>query len=312
MKLALSSFLRNSKDIVCPSNLLELAKKIDKKPRVSIADAANKIVMLSAKISWEQNIMTPVLVGNEKKIKTIAQEINWDISKFRTIDAKTETDAANVASKICGDGEAEILMKGNVHSDIFIKAAISKTNNLRTRGRLVHMFYITPPDGSNGVMISDAAVNVAPSEKTRKQATTLMVHVLKKIGISKPKIAFLSASETVMDSMPSTIAAKNLKDWASMNIPDAYFEGPLALDLIFSSEAAKIKGIKQNEVCGGANGIIVPDIVSGNAIFKSLVYLGAGCAAGLVLGAKVPLLLTSRADPPAARVASIALASISQ
>ena len=256
--------------------------------------------------------MIPIFVGDEKKIKAIAKELHWDISKFRTINSSNETEAANIASKICGDGEAEILMKGNVHSDVFIKAAISKTNNLRARGRLVHMFYITPSDGSDGVMISDAAVNVAPSEKTLMQATRLVVRVLKKVGISRPRIAFLSASETIMHSMPSTVIAKNLKDWASENILDAYFEGPLALDLIFSKEASKIKGIKNNQVCGSANGIIVPDIVSGNAIFKSLVYLGAGCAAGLVLGAKVPLLLTSRADPPAARVASIALASISQ
>ena len=310
--MALDSFLRNSKDIICPPNLLSLAQKIDKKPRVSIAGAANDIVMISAKISYEKNIMTPIFVGDEKKINATAKELYWDISKFRVINSGNETEAANIASKICGDGEAEILMKGNVHSDIFIKAAISKKNNLRAQGRLVHMFYITPPDGSDGVMISDAAVNVAPSEKTRKQATELVVQVLKKIGISKPRIAFLSASETIMDSMPSTIIAKSLKDWATKNILDAYFEGPVALDLIFSKDAAKIKGIKNNEVCGRADGIIVPDIVSGNAIFKSLAYFGAGCAAGLVLGAKVPLLLTSRADPPAARVASIALAAISQ
>lgn len=306
------SFLKSSNKIICPPDLLRLAQEVEKKPRVAIADAANPIVMLSARMAYEANIMYPIFVGNKDNIYKIAQDMRWDISKFRLINTMSEMEAANTASRICGHGEAEILMKGNVHSDIFIKAAIASKNNLRTRGRLVHMFYITPPDGTRGIMISDAAVNVEPNENTKKQATKLVVEVLKKIGFVKPKIAFLSASESIMDSMPSTLTAKKLSDWASINISGAYFEGPLALDLIFSAEAAKIKGIHKSKVCGVADGIIVPDIVSGNAIFKSLVYLSAGCAAGLVLGAKVPLLLTSRADPPAARMASIALACIYQ
>ena len=310
--MAINSFITNSNTIVCPTHLLELAKNVKVKPRVAIADAANKIVMLSAKMGCDKKIMTPIFVGDTQKINEIANEMNWDISEFEKINSKDEMDSANKASEICGAGNAEILMKGNVHSDVFIKAAIASKNNLRLRGRLVHMFYITPPDGSKGVMISDAAVNVEPNDNTKKQATKLVVEVLHNIGIEKPKIAFLSASENLMESMPTTLTARKLSDWASENIKRADFEGPLALDLIFSSEAAKIKGLSQSKVCGKVDGIIVPDIVSGNAIFKSLVYLGSGCAAGLVLGAKVPLLLTSRADPPAARLASIALACISQ
>mgnify|MGYP001163986220 FL=1 len=309
--MTVDSFLKSFDQIICPPTLLKLAKLSETKPRVAIADSANQVVMLSAKMGYEEGIMTPVFVGDEKKTFEIASEINWDISKFDSFNASNESEAANLASKICGDGNAEILMKGNVHSDVFIKAAIASKNNLRLKGRLVHMFYITPPGSNNGVMVSDAAVNVAPNEHTKRQMTKLVVEVLKKIGISNPKIAFLSASESVIESMPSTMIAKNLSDWASENIKGAEFEGPLALDLILSAEAARVKGILNSKVCGLADGIIVPDIVSGNTLFKSLVYLGAGCAAGLVLGAKVPLLLTSRADPPAARIASIALASIS-
>ena len=163
---------------------------------------------------------------------------------------------------------------------------------------------------STGIMISDAAVNIKPSEKTLKTITETMVNSLKLLGIETPKIAFLSASEMVMENMESTVVAQNLREWAKENIKDAFFSGPLALDLIISREAALKKGLEDDPVAGQSNGIIVPEIVSGNTLYKSLVYFAGGCAAGIVLGAKVPVLLTSRADPPEARLASIALASI--
>ena len=161
-----------------------------------------------------------------------------------------------------------------------------------------------------GIMVSDAAVNIKPSEKTLKTITEKMVKSLKLLGIETPKIAFLSASELVMENMESTLVAQNLKEWAKESIQDAFFSGPLALDLIISREAALKKGLENDPVAGQTHGIVVPEIVSGNTLYKSLVYFAGGCAAGIVLGAKVPVLLTSRADPPDARLASIALASI--
>jgi phosphate acetyltransferase len=174
----------------------------------------------------------------------------------------------------------------------------------------VHQFYISSKDGEKGIMISDAAVNIKPSESTLKAITEKTCESLNMLGVSHPKIAFLSASETVMDNMESTLMAKKLNDWAQSSIDNAKFSGPLALDLIVSKEAAVKKGLINNPVAGQADGIIVPEIVSGNTLYKSLVYFASGCAAGIVLGAKVPVLLTSRADPPSARLASIALGSI--
>ena len=260
----------------------------------------------------KSGLSTFKFLKNKADIFLAAKRLDWDIRGFDLVHSESEEESANAAAKLCGAGEADILMKGNVHSDKFIKAVITSKNKIRTSKRLIHVFYITPKDGTEGVMVSDAAVNVVLNEKSKKRATLIVVELLKKIGIVRPKIAFLSASESIIESMPSTLEGKVLCDWSKENISGADFSGPLALDMILSNQAARIKGLDDNKVSGKANGVIVPDIVSGNTLFKSLVYLGAGCAAGLVTGAKVPLILTSRADPPAARLASIALASISQ
>ncbi len=310
--MAISSFLQPLDKITCPENLLSEARRVKVLPRVAIANAGSDIVMESARQAFKEKIMIPVFVGKQKEIISHARKLSWNIDDFVLVDSRNEEESANQAALLCGKGQAEILMKGNVHSDIFIKAVITARNKIRTANRLIHIFYITPPDGSHGIMISDAAVNIMLNEKSKKKATAVVVDLLRKLGIDKPKVAFLSASESIIDSMPSTVEAKILCDWSKENIPDADFSGPLALDIILSNQAAMIKGLNANVVSGKANGIIVPDIISGNTLFKSLVYLGAGCAAGLVTGAKVPLILTSRADPPAARLASIALASISQ
>ena len=310
--MAINSFLQSLENIICPPSLLVKAKKIKRLPRVAIAEAGTEVVMQSAKTAFEAGIMAPIFVGNKTEIFLAAKRLDWDIGGFDLVHSENEEESANAAAKLCGAGDAEILMKGNVHSDKFIKAVITSKNKIRTSKRLIHVFYITPEDGTEGVMVSDAAVNVVLNEKSKKRATLIVVELLKKIGIVRPKIAFLSASESIIESMPSTLEGKVLCDWSKANIKGADFAGPLALDLILSRQAAAIKGVKENRVSGRANGIIVPDIVSGNALFKSLVYLSGGCAAGLVIGARVPLILTSRADPPAARLASIALASISQ
>ena len=310
--MAIKSFLQPLDKIICPPSLIIEARKVKKLPRVAIAGAGSEIVMASAKRAFEEEIMIPVFVGQKNEIIDHAKGLDWNINDFNLVHSDSEKESANIAATLCGAGETEILMKGNVHSDVFIKAVITSKNKIRTPNRLIHIFYITPPDGGDGLMISDAAVNIVLSEKSKKKATTIVVDLLRKLGIARPKVAFLSASESIMESMPSTVEAKVLCDWSKENISEADFSGPLALDIILSNQAARIKGLTNDKVSGKANGVIVPDIVSGNTLFKSLVYLGAGCAAGLVTGAKVPLILTSRADPPAARLASIALASISQ
>ena len=287
-----------------------MAKTRAKVARVVISYCHSKSAISGAKQAFDLDLIEPIFVGPRNKIEKEAKNLDWDISNFRVINASEEEKAGDISAALCGNGEADILMKGDLHSDTFMRSVIARKNNLRTRNKIVHQFYITNDDMSTGIMISDAAVNIKPSEKTLKTITETMVNSLKLLGIETPKIAFLSASEMVMENMESTVVAQNLREWAKENIKDAFFSGPLALDLIISREAALKKGLEDDPVAGQSNGIIVPEIVSGNTLYKSLVYFAGGCAAGIVLGAKVPVLLTSRADPPEARLASIALASI--
>ena len=287
-----------------------MAKKRAKVAKVVISFCYSKSAISGAKQAFDLNLIEPIFVGPKNKIQKEARDLQWDISDFRIIDVSEEEEAGDISAVLCGNGEADILMKGDLHSDTFMRSVIAKKNNLRTRDKIVHQFYITNDDMNAGIMVSDAAVNIKPSEKTLKTITEKMVKSLKLLGIETPKIAFLSASELVMENMESTIVAQNLKEWAKESIKDAFFSGPLALDLIISREAALKKGLENDPVAGQTHGIVVPEIVSGNTLYKSLVYFAGGCAAGIVLGAKVPVLLTSRADPPDARLASIALATI--
>ncbi len=305
-----ASFILDQSKVFAPKSLLTMAKTRAKVARVVISYCHSKSAISGAKQAFDLDLIEPVFVGPRNKIEKEAKDLDWDISNFRVINASEEEKAGDISAALCGNGEADILMKGDLHSDTFMRSVIARKNNLRTRNKIVHQFYITNDDMSTGIMISDAAVNIKPSEKTLKTITETMVNSLKLLGIETPKIAFLSASEMVMENMESTVVAQNLREWAKENIKDAFFSGPLALDLIISREAAIKKGLGEDPVAGQSNGIIVPEIVSGNTLYKSFVYFAGGCAAGIVLGAKVPVLLTSRADPPEARLASIALASI--
>ncbi len=294
---------------VCPPELLTRAAA-GTPPRVAIAAAGAPLPMQAARAATLAGIMVPVFVGDAAEIRTEAGALDWDIGRFRVLDAKGEAAAGFAAARLCGAGEADVLMKGQLHTDAFMKAALNHEAGLRTGRRLVHVFHISHPDGGRPMLVSDAAVNVAPDIETRRDATRAVVEMLRTLGSDRPKVAFLSATESVIASVPSSMEARELRDWAAVAFTSADFAGPLALDLILSREAARIKGLADDPVAGNADAIIVPDIVSGNAVFKALVYLGGGCAGGIVLGAKVPILLTSRADPAAARLASVALAAI--
>lgn len=292
-----------------PQSLLDLAKR-PVMPRVAIARAGAALPMAAAKDATQANLMQPIFIGEKDQIEAEAKALSWDISAFEIIETEGEADAGFAAAKLCGDGGADILMKGNLHTDVFMKSALNREAGLRTGARLVHIFLMTAPDSDRPLLISDAAVNVAPDQETRQSAIQHCADMLSKLGIERPKIALLSATESVVASVPSSVDADELARWAAENISGADVAGPLALDLILSAEAVATKGLSDNPVAGQADAVIVPDIVSGNALFKALVYTKGACAAGIVMGAKVPILLTSRADPPAARIASVALASI--
>lgn len=293
----------------CPETLIAQAAT-GSAPRVAIARAGAELPMMAAKDATEAGVMSPIFVGETDAIQAEAQKLGWDISAYAIHHTDGEAEAANKAASLCGSGDADVLMKGHLHTDMFMKGVLTRDNGLRTKNRLVHVFHITPPGRDEPLLVSDAAVNVTPDLETRKACTQAVVDLAHARGIQRPKVAFLSATESAIPSVPSSMEAAELCDWAKSEIKDADFSGPLAMDLILSADAVATKGLTDDPVAGQADCIVVPDIVSGNAIFKSLVYMGGGCAGGVVMGAKVPVLLTSRADPPAARMASAALAAI--
>ncbi len=304
-----SPFLSPSRP-TCPPDLLATAQSW-RTPLVAIAAAQSGPAMQAAQQATGLGLMRPVFVGDQREIHRLAAAQNWDISAYPVIEAKDDATAARLAARACAQGSADILMKGGLNSDLFLKNALRRDSGLITRTRPVHIFHITAPGGGRPLLISDCALNVSPTMRTRKIATRKIVSLLHKLGNPRPRIAMLSATETPISAIPSSIEARELRDWARETIDNAEFSGPLALDLILSRTAALIKGVAAGEAHGPFDGVIVPDIVSGNVLFKALVYLAGGCAAGLITGARVPLILTSRADPPAARLASIALATIS-
>ncbi|MFV2034128.1 MAG: phosphate acyltransferase [Halocynthiibacter sp.] len=303
-----SPFL-SKRNPVCPPELLARAARSGP-ARVAIARAGAPLPMQAAFEATAAALMIPVFIGERAAIEHEAAALDWDISNFELIETVGEAAAGAAAAALCGDGGADVLMKGQLHTDVFMKAALDRNAGLRTGRRFVHIFHISHPDGGRPIVLSDAAINVRPDIETRRGAILSVVAVLNALGNDRPKIALLSATELPLPSVPSALEARALADWARVNVPGAHVSGPLALDLILSPEAARIKGLTGDPVAGHADGIIVPDVVSGNVLFKSLVYLTGACAAGVVLGGRVPLLVTSRADPPAARLASVALAAI--
>ena len=304
----MSGFL-SSKDPVCPPDLIERARAAGP-ARTAIARAGAALPMAAAHQATLAGVMEPIFVGEADAIRKEAAKLDWDISGHRLVDAEGEADAGDKAARLTGAGEADALMKGHLHTDVFMKAALNKEAGLRTGKRLVHIFHISPPDGGRSIMVCDAALNVAPDMTTRQAGLLAVTELGAALGIERPKIAVLSATETPIPSMPSSEDARQLADWAKAENVAADVSGPLALDLILSPEAVAVKGMEDDPVAGRADAVMVPDIVSGNALFKALVYLGGGCAGGVVMGAAAPILLTSRADPPAARLASAALAAL--
>ena len=292
----------------CPPALLARAQSAPP-VRTAIANAGANLPLESARLAVEAGVMEPVLVGDRNAIAAAAERIDWDIGGFETVDAADEPAAGMTAAKLCGDGAADALMKGHIHTDAFVRGILSRDAGLRTGRRLTHVFHMTVPDDDKVLLITDAAINVAPDIETRLQAAANAVDLAIALGIDAPKVAVLSASEEATETMPSTLDAAEITARAVAEIPNASVYGPLAFDNAVSPEAAAIKEI-DHPVAGHADILLVPTIETGNALFKIMVYFMSACAAGIVMGAKVPAILTSRADPPEARLASAAIASI--
>lgn len=307
-----SPFLTPS-DAACPPEFLALAGGVAPRP-VAFVRAIGGPILETARDALVAGLAVPILVGEAAQIEDDAAAIGWDLAGASIIDASGEQAAIDAAVAEVGAGRAHGLIKGQLHTDVFMGTIVRRASGIRTDRRLVHLFAMLPPGGGRALLISDAAVNIAPDVATRTEAALAMAGLLRRMGVTTPRIAILSATESQLPGMPSSIEAAEIAAAAAAADDNAAFAGPLSLDLALSPESVAIKGITPDSdvgaVAGHADGLIVPDIVSGNVLFKALAYCAGGLAAGVVLGGRVPIMLTSRSDPAAARLASLALAAI--
>ena len=295
--------------IECPQFLLDKAKQLAAIP-TAVVNAGATLALQSCRLAAEEGLIEPVLVGDPARIKVVAKEIAWDISAIRLVAADSEVSAAEIAVALARGGEVGSLMKGDIHTDDLLRAVLNEHTGLRTGTRLSHVFHMTVPGSDKAICITDAVINVAPSVAIKLDIARNATALLNALGNQQPNIAVLSATEVATDAMPSSIEAASVtREAESGAVPGAVVYGPLAFDNAVSIEAAKLKGVT-SPVAGNADVLLVPNIETGNALFKQMVYYMSAAAAGVVLGAKVPIILTSRADPAAARLAGTALASI--
>ena len=255
-------------------------------------------------------LIRPILVGPKLKIQAVAQKLKLDLAGYELVDAPHSHAAAAKAVELVRAGKAEALMKGALHTDELMAEVVKRDTGLRTARRISHCFVMDVPSYENAIIVSDAAVNIAPSLKDKVDIVQNAIDLARALRFPEARVAILSAMETVNPDVPSTVEAAALCKMADRGqITGGILDGPLALDNAINLQAASIKKIV-SPVAGRANVLIVPDLEAGNMLAKSLSFLAQADCAGIVLGAKVPVILTSRADSVMARLASCAVASL--
>jgi phosphate acetyltransferase len=298
----------SNKKIVCPNNLINVAKKTGI-VNAAIVNAGEIFPMESVHKAVQHNLINPTFIGNENEIKKYAEKLKWNISKYKIIDEKQENNTAPIAAKLASEGKVKILVKGHIHTDVLIKAVLKKSLNLIGKKRLSHVWHMTLSSDDKPFIITDGVVNVLPKLEVKMHILRNAVNFANKIGISKPKVSVLSATEEILESVPSSIEADLITKKAKEENINADVFGPLAFDNSVSKKSAAIKKIK-NEVSGSADILLVPNVEAGNALVKMMIYFMGACAAGVVVGGKTPVVITSRSDESEARLASIAAAVV--
>ena len=298
----------SNKKIVCPNNLIKVAKKVGA-VNAAIVNAGEIFPMESVQKAVHHNLINPILIGNENEIKKYAQKLNWDISKYKIIDEKDENSTAPIGAKLASEGKVKIIVKGHIHTDVLIKAVLKRDLNLIGKKRLSHVWHMTLGVDDKPFIITDGVVNVLPKLEVKMHILRNAVDFANKIGISRPKVSVLSATEEVLESVPSSIEADLITKKAKEENINADVFGPLAFDNSVSKKSASIKKIK-NEVAGNTDILLVPNVEAGNALVKMMIYFMGACAAGVVLGGKTPVVITSRSDEAETRFASIAAAVV--
>ena len=288
-------------------NLLIKCKNLEPIP-TAVAHPCDSSSLKGAMDAAENGLIIPILVGPEGKIREVAKSLRIDLRKTQIVNASHSHESAAKAVALVKEGKAELLMKGSLHTDELMGAVVSRERGLRTARRISHVFVMDVPTYHKVLIITDGAINIAPTLEDKMDICQNAIDLVISLGLKKPKVAILAAVETVTSKMPATIDAAALcKMSERKQITGAILDGPLAFDNAISKEAAKTKGI-QSEVAGDPDILLAPDLESGNILAKLLSFLANADSAGLVLGAKVPIILTSRADSVRSRIASCAVA----
>ena len=298
----------SNKEIVCPNNLLNVAFK-KKGVTVGIVNAGKPLPMHSVMDAVNENLVIPLFIGDENEIKKCADDLKWDISKYTIVHEPDENKTAKVAAQLASKNKIKIIVKGHIHTDVLMKEVLKREYNLLGKTRLSHIWHMTLDKEDRPLIITDGVLNVLPSLKTKMHILKNVINFSNRIGINRPKVAVLSATEEVLDSVQSSLDAKEITEQAKKENLNADVFGPLAFDNSISKKSAAIKGIK-NTVAGQADVLLVPSVEAGNALVKMMIYFMGACAAGVVVGGKVPVVITSRSDEAPARLASIAAAVV--
>ena len=291
-----------------PENLLSLALNT---PKVSTAVVcANQMSVLeSVKEATEINLIQPILIGDKKNIQSIANEINFNIDNLEIIDEQSDAKCAAIGCELAKENTIKIMVKGHLHTDVLMRAYLKKEFGLLRGKRLSHIWHMSSDLLKKPLFITDGALNVAPRVDIKLHILRNAIEFANKTGLIKPKVAILSGTEDPIDSMPSSVEAEEVMKLAKKENVNAYVHGPLAFDNAISKEAAKIKNI-QNDVAGDADILLVPNLETGNSLSKIMVYFMKACAAGIIVGGKVPVVVPSRADNKISKLASIAASII--
>ena len=298
----------SNKEIVCPINLLDKAHE-KKGVKVAVVNAGKPLPMLSVQDAVAENLIEPIFIGDKKEILKCADDLKWDISKYEIIDEPVENNTAKIAAKLASKNKVKIIVKGHIHTDVLMKEVLKREYNLLGKTRLSHIWHMTVEKEGKPLIITDGALNVQPNVKTKMHILKNVINFSNRIGISRPKVAVLSATEEVLESVPSSLDAAEITKLAKDENLEADVFGPLAFDNSISKKSAGIKGIK-NIVAGEADVLLVPSVETGHGLVKMMIYFMGACAAGVVVGGKVPVVITSRSDEAQARLASIAAAVV--
>jgi len=298
----------SNKKIICPNNLINAAKKKGT-ITAAIVNAGEIFPMESVHKAVQHNLINPTFIGNEDEIKKYANKLKWDISKYKIINEKDENSTAPIAAKLASENKVKIIVKGHIHTDVLMKSVLKRDLNLIGKKRLSHVWHMTLDKDDKPFIITDGVINVLPKLEVKMHILKNAVDFANKIGISRPKVSILSATEEILESVPSSLEAGIITKKAKEENINADVFGPLAFDNSVSKKSAAIKKIK-NDVAGNTDILLVPNVETGNALVKMMVYFMGACAAGVVLGSKAPVVITSRSDESESRLASIAAAVV--